>query len=613
VVLADASRDGLFTDDPYIARHGTKSVLCLPLVKQGELVGILYLENNLTTGAFTPERLRVLHILAAHAAIAVENARLYGELAEHTRMLEQRVAERTRALQESNQELEKARVDADAANQAKSRFLASMSHELRTPLNAIIGYSEMLQEEAQESDNAQMLADLAKISGAGKHLLELINAVLDLSKIEAGKMELYIEEFTVSTLATDIAAVIRPLAEAKKNRLEVACAPDAGSMRADLTKVRQSLFNLLSNACKFTNHGTVRLAVTREPHDAGDVVVFAVSDTGIGMTPDETSRLFQEFTQVGVATSKTYGGTGLGLALSRRLCRMMGGDISVKSEVGRGSTFEIRLPASVGGTPARAVPSDTGEHPTSAGTVLVIDDEKSVRELVQRHLVKDGFRVVQASSGEEGIRLAREIRPDAITLDVLMPGMDGWAVLVALKADPDVRDTPVVMMTIVDDRNLGYALGAADYLVKPIERERLLAALEPYRRDLPVLVIDDDADFRDLLTRTLNGAGYSTVVAENGRVALERVREGPPGVILLDLMMPEMDGFEFITELQRQPVGRGIPVMVITARDLTSDERGRLNGRVEKVIAKGSYTGDALLREVRDLVAASISRRQGVP
>ena len=336
-----------------------------------------------------------------------------------------------------------------------------------------------------------------------------------------------------------------------------------------------------------------------------------MTDTGIGMTPEQLARLFQAFSQADAATTRRYGGTGLGLALSRRLCRMMGGDVTAASEAGRGSTFTIRLPAQVTEAVAEAAPPAAAEHlAPSIGTVLVIDDEPAVRELMQRFLAKEGFRVATAAGGEDGLRRARELRPDAITLDVMMPGMDGWAVLSALKADPDVADIPVVMLTIVDDKNLGYALGASDYLTKPIERDRLVAVLRRHRRDLPVLVVDDDVEVRRLLRRMLEPDGYTVIEAENGRVALERLRAVTPSAILLDLMMPEMDGFEFVEEFRRHDGWRGIPIIVITAKDLSRADHERLNGYVQKILQKGASGRDDLLAEVRELVASSVARRR---
>jgi GAF domain-containing protein/CheY-like chemotaxis protein len=568
-----------------LLQTGARALLGIPLLREGHLIGGLTVTRR-TPGAFSPDVVSLLTTFATQSAVAIQNARLFREIEDKSRQLE-------------------------LADRHKSEFLANMSHELRTPLNAIIGYSEMLQEDAADLGVEQFTDDLKKINAAGKHLLELINAVLDLSKIEAGKMELYLETFDVAGLVKDIGAVIQPLAARNGNHLELHCPAGIGAMHADLTKVRQALINLLGNACKFTERGTVALDVGRERIDERAWIVFRVRDTGIGMTPAQLARLFEAFAQADAATTRKYGGTGLGLALSRRLCRMMGGDVTVESEAGRGSTFTIRLPARVSVTPDRdtpPAPADTG--PAPRGTVLVIDDEAPVRDLMQRFLGKEGFRVVTAAGGDEGLRRARELHPDAITLDVMMPGMDGWAVLAALKADPGVADIPVVMLTIVDDRNLGYALGAADYLTKPIDRERLVAVLKKYRRDLPALVVDDDPVLRELLGRTLNAAGYTVVGAENGRVALERLRELAPSVILLDLMMPEMDGFEFLAALRGHEAWRGIPVVVVTARDLSSEDRERLNGRVERILQKGAYGREALLEEVRALVASGVVRRR---
>jgi CheY-like chemotaxis protein/anti-sigma regulatory factor (Ser/Thr protein kinase) len=402
--------------------------------------------------------------------------------------------------------------------------------------------------------------------------------------------------------------VVQPLAEKRANRLVVRCPEDAGVMRADLTKVRQALFNLLSNACKFTERGEVALDVVRETGTDGDWLIFSVRDTGIGMTAEQMTRLFQEFSQADASITRKYGGTGLGLALSRRLCRMMGGDITVESEAGRGSTFTVRLPAEV--AERREEPASAPASPGPAGTVLVIDDEPASRDLLERFLSREGFRVVTAAGGEEGLRLARETRPDVVTLDVVMPGMDGWAVLSALKADPDLRDIPVVVLTVVDERNLGFALGAADYLTKPLDRDRVLAVVERYRRDQPVLVVDDDPAVRALLRKTLEGAGLSVAEADNGRAALDRLREAAPGLVLLDLMMPEMDGFDFLVELRQTAAWRMIPVIVITARDLSSDDRRRLEGSVDRILQKGAWTREGLLDEVRELVLTSAARHR---
>jgi signal transduction histidine kinase/DNA-binding response OmpR family regulator/ligand-binding sensor domain-containing protein len=540
-------------------------------------------------------------------------------------------------LEAKNKELAQAKDAADAASAAKSQFLANMSHELRTPLNAIIGYSEMLQEEVVDLGQTRLQPDLMKIHGAGRHLLGLINDILDLSKIEAGKTTLYLEEFDLPKMVHDVATTVQPLVIKNGNQLEVVCASDIGSMRADLTKVRQTLFNLLSNACKFTEKGTIRLTVQRitsHPlsavgNDSGmigeeapgqlsvtdrhSLISFSVQDTGIGMTPEQMGRLFEAFSQADSSTTRKYGGTGLGLTLSRKFCRMMGGDLTVSSVEGKGSTFTACIPRQVQNPLAEQGTSFFSRTPTKApfgSTVLVIDDEANARELIARALGKEGFRVELAADGRTGLELARKLKPQAITLDVMMPGMDGWAVLSALKADPATAGIPVIMLTVVDEKQIGFALGAADYFTKPIDWSRMTASLQKYRsttKHQVVLVVEDDAPTREMLQRTLVKENWEVVEAENGRVALEKLSGLVPALILLDLMMPEMDGFEFMDELRKRPECRQVPVVVITAKDITEQDRKRLNGQVARVMQKASLQMDDLVREVRALSDVSSS------
>jgi signal transduction histidine kinase/DNA-binding response OmpR family regulator len=586
----------------------------LPLVVVAALIpGILYfrgpgsgVQDDLE--AFFSFEVALLSA-AVSALIVTQIARVIGG------RLDRAEAETAQALET----LREARDAAEAASRAKSQFLANMSHELRTPLNAVIGYSEMLQEEARERGQDSLLPDLQKIHTAGKHLLTLINDVLDLSKIEAGKVELCLETFDVAPMIHDVATTIRPFVEKNGNVLQVEAGADLGAMCSDLTRVRQCLFNLLSNAGKFTSNGSVTLTVCRETAEGGAWISFRVRDTGIGMTAEEQQRLFQAFSQADASTTRRFGGTGLGLAISRQLSQMMGGTILVESEVGKGSTFTLRLPAE----PRKPQPIPAPEPPVEGRpTVLVVDDDPAIQEILSRFLIREGFQVVGVTQGAEAVRLAREVRPQAITLDVMMPGMDGWSVLSALKSDPELASIPVVMLTIVEDRNLGFALGAADYLTKPIDRDRLLGALQKHCRVPPprrALVVEDDTACREMLRRMLEKGGWTVSEAGNGRQALDCVARHHPGLIVLDLMMPEMDGFEFLQELRQHPEWRSIPVVVVTARDLTEEDRLFLNGSlmlggcVRRVLQKGAFSRDDLLREVRDLVTPAPVAGRDVP
>lgn len=491
------------------------------------------------------------------------------------------------------------------ATQAKSQFLANMSHELRTPLNAIIGYSEMLQEEAEDTGRPEFQPDLARIRTAGRHLLDLINSVLDLSKIEAGRMDLYLEAFSIRELLAEAESVTKPLADKNSNSVIVNCPPDVGDMYSDHTKVRQSLLNLLSNAAKFTEKGEITVRALREP-GTPDTIVFTVADNGVGMDGDQVSRIFEPFTQADSSTTRRFGGTGLGLAITRRFCELMGGSIEAESTKGSGSTFTMRLPA-VLGKPTERAQSPQPILPGAGKTVvLAIDDDNSVHDLLRRTLERHGFHVESAYSGEEGLRLARKLHPDAITLDVLMRGMDGWGVLNALKADPDVCGIPVIMMTVLDNRNQGFLLGATEYLAKPIDRARLVEVLSRYRRhghSSSALVVEDDSDSRRILSGALKSEGWTVEEAENGRVALECLSRSRPSIILLDLMMPEMDGFEFVAKLRESSENRNIPIVVLTAKEVSPEERRKLNGQVAKIVQKGSVAIEDLLRDLGAVIA----------
>lgn len=504
---------------------------------------------------------------------------------------------------------------AEEASRTKSAFLANMSHELRTPLNAIIGYSEMIIEEATDAME-DIIPDLQKIQSSGKHLLALINDILDLSKIEAGKMTLYLEDFDVMQIIQDVAATIRPLLEKNGNTLEITGrAEDLGTMRCDLTKTRQVLFNLLSNASKFTKEGKVQLAVERR----GGRFYFRITDTGIGMTPAQMGRLFQEFSQADDSTTRKFGGTGLGLAICKRFCEMMGGTIEVESTPGVGSTFTVILPVKVAGevaTPPKAheTPSPApvtlptlAESPEANAwpCVLVVDDDPSARDLMRRILEKEHYRVVTIASGQQALELCATLKPCLITLDVMMPDVDGWAILKKLKSDPATADIPVVMVTMVDDKPLGFALGASEYITKPFDRNQIVGFLSRHgvKTAAPhILVVDDDPDVYQLISRALEKDGFKTAYAPNGQVALHMVAEAKPDLIVLDLNMPVMNGIDFLVELHRREGESHIPIVIFSAKDLTSSEAQLLCLSAKETLMKGQTSPHDLVDTVKRLV-----------
>ncbi|MBT9315861.1 hybrid sensor histidine kinase/response regulator [Leptothoe spongobia] len=548
------------------------------------------------------------------------------QLMELNRDLDSRVQDRTTKLMKAMEEAEEARVKAEDANRSKSEFLANMSHELRTPLNAIIGYSEMLEEEATDLGEDDFVPDLQKIQGAGKHLLGLINSVLDLSKIEAGRMELFLEDFSIREMVEDISGTIVPVAHKNNNHLSIFCPHDVGDLRADQTKLRQSLFNLLSNACKFTQGGDITLTV--EQISTVDNAIydgpwfrFIVNDTGIGMKDDQIEKIFDAFTQADASTTRKYGGTGLGLAITKQFINMMGGDIKVESAHGQGTTFSLVIPQMVQPSNPKGKPffapalSSEGESRTipspltgqsSNQTILVIDDDEDAREILRRSLDEAGYNVVCAASGEQGLALASELLPDAITLDVMMPQMDGWSVLRQLKETPVVAEIPVILLSIVDDRPMGHSLGAADYLTKPIDRSRLLSVLETHlsgRMSPTILVVEDDVNAREIMGRFLQRQDWTVELASNGREALQYLDENLPDLIVLDLMMPEMDGFEFIQVLRQNSDWQDIPVIVLTAKALTASDQQQLEG-VARVYQKADLNRQELINELQTMVSA---------
>jgi len=537
--------------------------------------------------------------------------------------LAQREAELKREHESAQQALEQ-KLKAESANKAKSQFLANMSHELRTPLNAIIGYSEMLREDLAGTINNESFQDLKKIHSAGTNLLSLINDVLDISKVEAGKMQLFIEDVKVVHLIKDVVDIVKPMADKKGNTLAVNCPESIGSIEVDIAKLRQSLLNLLSNAIKFTQRGTVQLSVHRSSREQQDWITFTVTDTGIGMTDDQLTKVFVAFSQVDSSFTREYSGTGLGLTISRAFARLMGGDISVTSKPGGGSSFMLELPARTASrdlspmvSPAKLEENEgkRREPATHAAMlmerrknqryVLIIDDDPLACDIATRYLIKDGYRVESVFNGETALTKIQESMPDVILLDVMLTGMNGWQVLKFVKEHPALMHIPVIMTSMVDERTTAYLMGAADYLLKPVEREEIIRMVNQcVRREgvKSILIVDDDADARRLVRMVLENDGYEIIEAENGFLGLIRAAEAEPMLIVMDVVMPGMSGNQFLNELRKLDVGRSTPVLVITGVDMDEEQVLQLRAKVERIVQKGVYSVDHILNEVRSII-----------
>lgn len=521
-----------------------------------------------------------------------EVAKRDSQLLTYTNDLEKKVAARTA-------ELKQAKEMAESANLAKSQFLANISHELRTPMNAVIGYTEILMEDAEVLTPDEFVADLRKIHSAAKHLLELINNVLDLSKIEAGKMDLSLSHFNVERLVEEVLTTMEPLFESKANQFMLQLRNTVGNIHADEMKTRQILVNLLGNAAKFTEQGKITLEVARENYQQQSWARFSISDSGIGMTPEQQKKLFLPFSQVDPSTTRRFGGTGLGLAITKQFVDMMGGVITLESGFGEGSTFTVLLPVQVTASPPASEPPKVLQ---GQGIILVIDDDVIVLEIVKNHLTQLGYSVATAVNGKEGFRLAKKLRPDAILLDVMMPEMDGWELLNSLKNHPLLSDIPVIMTSAEEKRATSTSLGAMDYLTKPISSEQLATVLSKHKISDKstglAMVVEDDVVLGEITATLLKNQGWRVFRAENGKVALDHLNDKQPTLILLDLNMPVMDGFEFLEHFHKNSQWHSIPVIVTTSANLSAADRTYLQSHSATVVQKDAYHADELLQRI---------------
>ena len=503
-------------------------------------------------------------------------------------------------------EMETARDEARDASDQKTKFFANMSHELRTPLNAILGYGEMLYEDCEDLGYDDLLPDLKKITSSGTHLLSLINNILDLSKIEAGKMELFVTSFEIENMVQTIKDVSEPLAAKNDNGFVINLDGAMGSMSQDETKLRQCLTNFLSNGFKFTKNGTVTLDVKARLEGDVEFVDFAVIDTGAGMSPEGVAKVFEEYTQAERSTSANYGGTGLGLPISKKFAEMMGGDVIVTSEEGVGSVFTMSVPRECPEYNEDEVEGNVINLDDQDNLVVLVDDDVAMHDLIKRTISKLNLTLLGATNSEKGMELIREVKPKLILLDVLMPGRDGWSLLKECKTDKDLKDIPVIMISQLNQSNLASSLGANDYLTKPIDRTHFINTLKRIlgtdTQNQKVLVIDDDKDVRELLSRLLKDAGYRPIDARDGKEGLERTKD-EPALIILDLEMPRMDGFEFLDNyIKDVPEEKRAPVLVFSGKDLTDVQEDLLKERVIGLVKKDDVSMDKLSQMIQGIV-----------
>jgi signal transduction histidine kinase/CheY-like chemotaxis protein len=597
------------------------SYIGVPLIYKNRVLGLITVQSY-TPNAFNGDQLNIMNTFAYQIAIAIENANLYHELEtinrkliesynqlqdttkeieEYKNQLELKVKQRTAQLEEANLQLQMQSIKIKETDRLKSAFLANMSHELRTPLNSIIGFSKVILSGIDGEVNEKQKFDLNLIHEAGQHLLRLINEILDLSKIESGKMELNKEIIDISPVFDEVIATLKILLKDKPIELRKELEENLPPIFADRIRVKQIILNLGSNAIKFTDSGSITLTANKSSENE---IMFTVRDTGIGIKPEDVPKVFEEFRQLDNSTSRRAGGTGLGMTISKRFVEMHNGKIWIESELGKGTTVFFTIPIRPVVKTEQPQPEIKEEiiKPVPK-TILVIDDEISVAMLYRRYLEREGYNVVHITTGRDIVNKVKDINPEAITLDIMIPHTDGWEILQQLKADPDTKNIPVIICSILSEKQLGFSLGAADYLVKPIIGDDLIKAIKSLSKDIKqVMVIDDNPNDVELISRILQTCRYTVLTATSGKKGIEIIENNQVDLVILDLMMPEMDGFMVLEKLKSNPNTKDIPIIIITAKDVTAEDRKRLDGRVELLLRKGIFTAEELIQDVEHVI-----------
>lgn len=595
-----------------------------------------------------------LSIILQFSANTLESAELYRLMKESNSNLELKIRERTNELEKNLSQLKEefsyrnmaeealwiAKEEAESASQTKNNFLANISHEFRTPLNAILGFTEILQVAAKKNNQPDFVEDLQAIESAGRHLLNLINDILDFVKIQSGKVNFNIKSFQISKLLAEVTTTLRPLAEKNGNTLVLEEPDDLGLMKSDVNRVRQILLNLLGNACKFTSNGSIRLSAKLDDKENPTSIFIDISDTGIGLDPRQMEKLFQEFAQGEHSGDHKFEGTGLGLPISRHLCQALGGDIEVDGELGKGTTFKVHLPLQISTetdflkkpenseipekpemtsapsspkaslaraiTPPAEVAVDPSNDALSKKTVLIIDDDSSVCDLIRQFANREGLRTEMAFNADDGIRLARKLTPDIIFLDIILSDADGWEVIKVLKDEAKLKSIPIVVISHIPEDEKSQAMGVSDYLRKPLNSDMLTSTLKKVNASenhSSILIVEDDQTTRETLSRMLKQEGWQVGVVSDKKSALEYLGKEKPGLVILDISLGGREGYDILSEIRKNKDWSAMPIIIFTAKNISKEEYVVLNESVQKIFQKGNCTRAELFNQIRTLIA----------